>query len=420
MATPKVSVLLPAFNAGGERASELRLAIESILLQSFTDFELLLIDDGSKDNTTTIFSEYRGESRIRFLALDRNRGLVPALNHGIRHSRGQYLARMDADDISLAHRLKKQVDFLDKNPGVQICGSHFTVIDRNGFISREIARPSTNSEIRNFILREGSPFAHPSVIFRREILDRVGFYSYDPRYRYADDFEYWTRILNQCRGANIAQSLIQYRDAPNPNRIGSGSFHPQMAAADHIQHKVGDWFRLPLYADWVQSRLGKSEWLPKVHAEEITRALCPISRLREFCSGNTLFLSVGYGSILFTQTGAVSRASYIVEKPEIAALVEERQQLHLAVNKGFSAIQPLKEIPSDYSDYDTLCLGHAQGAGPWREWIKSLRAHGLRLNSQLIVQIPSALEFEWEELLVPGECHYSLDGKEKIICGSLR
>jgi len=125
MQTPKVTVLMPVHNG----QQHLREAIESILKQSFTDFEFLIIDDGSTDGSTAIVKTYN-EPRIRLIANTENQGTVHVLNQGIQEAKGEYIARMDADDISLPQRLEKQVRFMDSRPDIGISGAGMRLIKR--------------------------------------------------------------------------------------------------------------------------------------------------------------------------------------------------------------------------------------------------------------------------------------------------
>lgn len=161
---PKVTVLMPVYN--GEEY--LREAIESILFQSFGNFEFLIIDDGSTDDSINIIASYT-DPRIRVITNGENIGIARALNKGIELARGKYIARMDSDDISLPKRFEKQVDFLDKNPEIGIVGSWIKTFGGRKTII--LAHPCNPEMVRIFFLFD-SPLAHPTVMMRREFLKK--------------------------------------------------------------------------------------------------------------------------------------------------------------------------------------------------------------------------------------------------------
>jgi glycosyltransferase involved in cell wall biosynthesis len=199
---PKVSVLMPVYN--GERY--LREAIESILAQSFGDFEFLIVDDGSSDSSAQIVRSY-GDPRIRLEQNQSNAGLIFTLNKGLRLARGSYVARMDCDDVSLPERLERQVAFLESHPQVGICGSWFR---KFGHAKEKTVRWSTDPDGIRCGLLFDAMVGHPTVMLRRELLADVGLF-YDPAYQNAEDFELWVRAAQHCELANLGEVLLRYR-----------------------------------------------------------------------------------------------------------------------------------------------------------------------------------------------------------------
>lgn len=200
--SPKVTVLMPVYN--GE--TYLGEAIKSILNQTFTDFEFLIINDGSSDESLKIINSYK-DKRIRLISNDKNVGLVNTLNKGIALSCGQYIARMDCDDISLPERLAKQVAYMDSQPEVCVCGTWIRTI---GEIYGDVwDYPSDDSAIRCSLLF-GSVIAHPSVIIRKGGLEKYQLF-YDARYTHAEDYELWVRCSKYMLLANIPEVLVLYR-----------------------------------------------------------------------------------------------------------------------------------------------------------------------------------------------------------------
>lgn len=200
---PPVTVILPVFN----EARFLRAAVDSILAQTFEHFELIVVDDGSTDDSLTVLSRVR-DRRLRILSNGVNLGITTALNHGLAVARGRYLARMDADDIALPDRLARQVAFLDAHPEIGIVGSARTLIDEDDRIVGESTPPPDDLSIRWKCLL-GNPFGHPTVMLRRCLLT-VHCLWYREVKR-AEDYDLWPRLLAHTKGANLRQPLLRYR-----------------------------------------------------------------------------------------------------------------------------------------------------------------------------------------------------------------
>lgn len=205
MSSPAVSVVMSVFNSERYLAE----AIESILNQTFTDFEFLIFDDGSTDRSPEIIREYaERDGRIAAVFSPTNRGYVVHLNEGIRRARGQYIARMDGDDVALPMRFDVQKRFLDENPDIGIVGSATIEIDSEGkelgIHKRPTGRAST--EWHTFFL---NPFAHPSVMYRRNVFDAVQLYNHERLP--SEDYDLWCRMLGKWSFANIADPLIKRR-----------------------------------------------------------------------------------------------------------------------------------------------------------------------------------------------------------------
>ena len=203
MAIPRVSVVMPVYN--GEMY--LRAAIESILSQTFRDFELLLIDDGSTDGTAAILARYRRDSRLRAISRE-NRGLIASLNEGWQRARGEYVARMDADDISRPDRLARQVAFLNTHPGIGVLGGAVEVIDEQGGSHGPLTLPATHAAIVWRLCFE-DPIVHPTTMIRRAVLEQIG--GYDPAMRHAEDYDLWRRACTVTRLHNLPQVVLALR-----------------------------------------------------------------------------------------------------------------------------------------------------------------------------------------------------------------
>ena len=198
-----VSVLLPVHNA----SAYVRRAIDSILTQTFRDFELIVINDASTDGSAAVLDDL-DDPRIVRLNFEKKRGIVSALNSALRKARGRYIARMDADDIAHPDRFQEQVEYLDRHSGTMIVGSW---IEGFGDVHRQYIHryPVDNDEIKSCLLFE-SPFAHPSVMIRRTALENLA-QQYSPNFPYVEDWELWSRLINSGEGANIPRPLLKYR-----------------------------------------------------------------------------------------------------------------------------------------------------------------------------------------------------------------
>lgn len=198
---PKVSVLMPVYN--GEKY--LKDAIDSILNQTFIDFEFIIINDGSIDNTRKIIESY-DDQRI-LLINQENKGLPITLNIGIEIARGEFIARMDADDISEENRLMEQVEFMDQNSEVGICGSNINLINDKSEHIGHMMYPLEHDDIKAQMLFN-CPLAHPTVIFRKSFLDESGLRYSEGK---SEDYDLWTRSVYITKVANINKYLLGYR-----------------------------------------------------------------------------------------------------------------------------------------------------------------------------------------------------------------
>jgi hypothetical protein len=199
---PLVSVVMPVYNA----APYVRNAVDSILGQTFHDFEFIIINDGSTDNTTSIIDGYR-DPRVLIIT-QANHGLVYSLNRGIELARGTYIARMDADDVSLPDRLAKQVEMFAKEPGLCVVGTSIIRIDEAGKQLGMECYLAHDAELRQDLAIR-CPFAHGSVLMRTSAVQQVG--GYRQEFWPAEDYDLWRRMAAVGQLANSLEPLYQYR-----------------------------------------------------------------------------------------------------------------------------------------------------------------------------------------------------------------
>ena len=207
---PLVSVIMPAYNA----AKTIKKSIDSILNQSYTNFELLVIDDGSKDETAPIIKSYT-DPRVKYVKNENNMGLVKTLNKAISISAGKYVARMDSDDISLPKRLELEVDYMESHPNCIICGGFaesFTEVDGNMRKIRLLKYEVDDYRIKQELACECC-FAHPTVMFRSSVFSRTDI-RYNDDYLNSEDYKYWIDLMEFGEYHNIPTKLLLYRISP--------------------------------------------------------------------------------------------------------------------------------------------------------------------------------------------------------------
>lgn len=197
----------------------MRKAIDSILGQTFADFELILVEDGSTDNTRAILTDYaRRDSRVVLVENGCNKGLVYSLNRGLAMARGEYIARMDADDVSLPERLALQLRYMEQHPEVGVLGTNVVYIDADGRAMhggrpRPKDRQSLSPDVIKWTLLWRCPIYHPTVMVRRAVFEQTG-YTYDSDFRDAEDRELWARLSKYTVIARLPEVTVHYRVLP--------------------------------------------------------------------------------------------------------------------------------------------------------------------------------------------------------------
>ncbi len=186
-------------------------SIQSVLDQSFEDFEFIIINDGSTDCSSQILKESaKKDARIKLIEKE-NTGLTKSLNVGLKNAQGKYIARIDADDIWLEDKLATQIQYMKENAGCYLLGTNWSLINEGGDAvdsTHKIAFAEANGSIRDAIIR-GNPFLHSSILYRKEVLSSVGLYN--ERFIFAQDYEYWVRILTKHNVANLPKILVLKR-----------------------------------------------------------------------------------------------------------------------------------------------------------------------------------------------------------------
>lgn len=225
---PILTILLPVYNAENYIAE----TVYSILKQTFVDFELIIINDCSTDSTLHILEEI-SDRRIQLITNTENEGLISVLNKGMKLAKGKYIARIDADDVAYHDRMFHQISFLEKNEDYILVGSAAKEIDEKG-TEGEIIRYHESSDDLHFLLCFYCPIIHPSVMFRSEVVKKYDL-QFDLNYKHAEDYEFWTRLIQYGKFKNLDYPLIKYRI--HQNQISSQHSEFQKKQVELIRKK---------------------------------------------------------------------------------------------------------------------------------------------------------------------------------------
>ena len=229
MTRPAVTVLMPLHNG----AAHLDAAVDSILAQTWSDFELLVVDDGSVDEGPRMLANRR-DPRLRVARLPENQGIVAALNHGLALAQGAFIARMDADDIAESERLARQIAFLNDHPAVGVLGTDVTPFGEKP--CRSWVRYHDDADLRIALLFE-NPLCHPTVVFRREALEQVQF-RYPADYPHAEEYALWHDLSRHTQLANLPEKLLRYRI--HDGQVSQRHSERQRASIDRLIHRQLD------------------------------------------------------------------------------------------------------------------------------------------------------------------------------------
>lgn len=291
---PIISVLMSVYNS--ERY--LSESIESILNQSFTNFEFIIINDGSTDSSLEIIKSYK-DPRICLICNKKNIGLAKSLNIGIKSSCGKYIARMDADDVSFSSRLEKQLDFMEIHLDVGVCGSWSVTFLENKRTLKKV--PTQHKQICTMLLSKNS-IAHPSVIMRKSIFDNY-FIAYDESFSRTQDYKLWADMAKVTKLANIPEVLILRRihdeQVTNRNKSNRNIDKIQRSLAEgllgrnltnkeiavnktlYLKKYNDEYFTFEEVTDWLRY-LRKENEKKKIYLEEYYNRKIDVLRLKFF------------------------------------------------------------------------------------------------------------------------------------------
>jgi len=204
-----ISIIMPVYNGG----KYLHLAIESVLAQTYTNFEFIIINDGSTDDTKNILEKYsKLDDRIKIITNSVNLKIVKSLNIGLNAAKGEFIARIDSDDIWKKDKLKIQISYFENDSQLYLLGTSKQLIDENGKKIKGVERQIYEyGEIRRNILKYNL-FCHSSVLYKKVIIDEIG--QYNEKYKNTEDYEYWIRIIKHFKTEILKDILVFYRISP--------------------------------------------------------------------------------------------------------------------------------------------------------------------------------------------------------------
>lgn len=254
----------------------LREAVDSILKQTCQDFEFIIINDASTDNTGQVLDSYDDPRLVR-LENPVNLGLTPSLNRGLAVSRGEFIARQDADDLSLPTRLATQLDYLERHPEIGVLGTQMEVINTAGAFLYNYEVPRSHSLIV-WSLFFGRSLAHPTVMLRRQVLEEVG--GYDPAFTHVEDFELWTRLIEKTRFTNLSFPLYRYRDrADSISHTKAAEQLLKVIEARHLlANRLLSWEVSPELLEWLHQSQLPGHALTEAQVKEVISLILDLNR----------------------------------------------------------------------------------------------------------------------------------------------
>ena len=276
--TPRISVLMPVYNC----EQYIIEAIESIINQTFQDFEFIIVNDGSTDGTSEILNEYsQKDSRIRIIH-QHNGGIVSALNVGLNEANGEWIFRMDGDDIALPHRLTEQTETIKNNPAFVLLGGWCQQIDSDKKILKINKYPSDHNSLVSALEKMAPFFPHSTACFRREAVMRLG--GYQERFRHAEDYDLWFRLstigkLGCCKSvvlklrkhtSNVSNLDVGYGNVQQITAVAAAICHFSRKAGlpDPSQMEVKSW---EIFLTWVKNRMHEKYYFKKMQGWETLR-----------------------------------------------------------------------------------------------------------------------------------------------------
>lgn len=272
-ATPIVTVLMPVYNGTAHLAE----AVEGVLAQTLRDFELIVVDDASTDDSAALVAAY-ADPRLRLVRNERNLGQAASLNRGLALARGPYVARVDQDDVSLPGRLERQRRLLDEASDVALVGTRFRAIAQAGRMTEPRGyRLADYGDFLGALLTGQSPVAHPTAMFRRDAVLAVG--GYDATYAPADDVKLWIELARRRHEARVVpETLVLYREHPQQQSAARAALHREQWHRAHREF-VADLCRAPADVLSLALRHDDALWRAGVSPHALVAAMRDLDRM---------------------------------------------------------------------------------------------------------------------------------------------
>lgn len=291
---PRVSVIMSVYK---EPIEWLKQSIDSILNQSFKDFEFIIVNDcpDREENSIVLNDFAKKNPRIVIISNDENSGLTKSLNKALSMAKGEYIARMDADDISMPQRFDRQVTYLDGHPNISAVGSWIVYIDESGKQVSNVVKYDTDPRWVKAQFLQNSQLCHPSAMFRRIVKDHV--VRYDESVRYAQDYALWVSILPYGDIANIPEVLLNYRTSSK--QITSNKRDEQQECAGITQRKAFALFDFPVTEQFLKLFFTMTvQHQMDLPFDEVTMEFCRFFKEAKQTKDNSLALEIIYSTYL--------------------------------------------------------------------------------------------------------------------------
>ncbi|MEG3638901.1 glycosyltransferase family 2 protein [Magnetococcus sp. PR-3] len=280
--TPTITVLISAYNS----EQYLTEAVESILLQTETDFECLLLDDGSSDGTWQLMQSLaKQDHRVNIHQNPKNIGLTQTLNRGLKMARGRFIARLDADDVALPQRLALQRHYLENTPHIDVVGGGIAcfIDEQSTPLAKPPERPTIDPWMIDWQTRLRSVMIHPAVMFRKQVILELG--GYDSNYTYSQDFELWGRPALQGRMSNLSESVIQSRQIASQISLKHKQTQQQLAYTIGQRNLTPYWpSNTPPTLEEIERLRFLTQFIPQTYnPKDFHLALMLIQSFQHFC-----------------------------------------------------------------------------------------------------------------------------------------
>lgn len=264
---PSISVILPVFNAD---SAELRKSVESILNQTYSDFELIIINDGSTNNCEEVILSF-DDNRIKYVKNDTNLKLITTLNKGLKLASGEYIARIDSDDYCDKTRFKKQIEYMNRHPETGLLGTGMLVIPDN----IKTSPPTDSNDIKLLLRYCTNVIAHPSVMIRKSVLVNNNL-EYNIHCIHAEDYKLWCDMSQFCEIENLPDILLFYKNNPDGISRKNAKWQKKISTIIKLDNMINDFAADKNYMYSILSKYVKNTPITQEEANELSKLLTTV------------------------------------------------------------------------------------------------------------------------------------------------